>query len=139
MFEMFSYCDFSDAYSQVPISDETLKNNPIVASVSGLSKNVKYLRLPQGCKTSTGIFISILNHIFMELAEFLFIFLDDTVIGSEKSESKHWLRLLQFFNTAEKAGLRIGLPKSIFFAIQFEFLNFEIAHGSLGWFRVLTI
>ena len=98
-FKLFSYCDYPDAYFNIPISQKSLLENPIVASVSGILRNVKYRRLPQGCKTSTGIFINILNAIYAKLQDFLFIFLDDSITCSGPSEEDHWKRLMLFFET----------------------------------------
>ena len=44
-FELFSYVDFPEAYFNVPLSKESIKNNPIIASVSGQQYNFKYLKM----------------------------------------------------------------------------------------------
>ena len=127
-YELFSYCDFPEAYFNIPLSKETLRNNPIVASVSGLQQNYQYLRMPQGMKTSTSTFIHILNDIYQDILHYLFLYLDDSVLCSEDNEKLHFDRLKTFFDITEKAGLRIALAKSVFFTKNLTFLNFTVAN-----------
>ena len=127
-FELFSYADFPEAYFNIPMSKETMRNNPIVASVSGLQQNYQYLRMPQGMKTSTSTFIHILNDIYQDILHYLFLYLDDSVACSEDDEQVHFDRLKKFFDITEKAGLRIALSKSVWFTKNLTFLNFSVAN-----------
>ena len=127
-FELFSYVDFPDAYFNIPLSKETVKNHPIVASVSGMQQNFQYLRMPQGLKTATSNFIHILNDIYQKVLDYVFIYLDDSVITSKDCETEHFTRLKRFFEITDKAGLRVSLPKSIFFTKNLSFLNFTISN-----------
>ena len=129
-FKMFSYLDFSDAYFQIPLSEDCMKNNPIVASVSGLQYNYKYLRMAQGLKIATSWFIGILNQIYAKINEWVVNYLDDSVLGSEDNEELHFSRVVEFINITDEAGLRIALPKSVFFAKDLCFLNYSLTNGA---------
>ena len=129
-FEMFSYMDFPDAYFQVPLSEESIKNNPIVASVSGQPYNFMFLRMAQGLKISTAWFIGILNRVYAKIAEWLINYLDDSVLGSPNDENLHFKRIVEFVDITEKAGLRLSLPKSVFFATNLCFLNYSLTKGA---------
>ena len=129
-FKMMSYLDFRDAYFQVPLSEESMKNCPVVASVSGLQYNFKYLKMAQGLKIATAWFISILNEVYARVSAWVVNYLDDSVIGSEDDEEKHFSRVAEFVNITEDAGLRISLPKSVFFAKELVFLNYSLTNGA---------
>ena len=124
-FKMFSYLDFSDAYFQVPLSEKCLKENPIVASVSGLQYNFKYLKMAQGLKIATAWFIGILNNIYAKVSDWVVNYLDDSVLGSDNDEEQHFVRAVEFVKITNEAGLRISLPKSVFFATDLCFLNYS--------------
>ena len=129
-FKMFSYLDFSDAYFQVPLSEKCLKENPIVASVSGLQYNFKYLKMAQGLKIATAWFIGILNNIYAKVSDWVVNYLDDSVLGSDNDEEQHFVRAVEFVKITNEAGLRISLPKSVFFATDLCFLNYSLTNGA---------
>ena len=129
-FEMFSYMDFPDAYFQVPLSEESKKLNPIIASVSGQQYNYKFLRMAQGLKISTSWFIGILNEIYAKIADWLVNYLDDSVLGSINDEEVHFKRIKEFVQITHEAGLRLSLPKSVFFATNLNFLNYSLTNGA---------
>ena len=129
-FEMFSYMDFPDAYFQVPLSKESIKNNPIVASVSGLPYNFLFLKMAQGLKIATAWFIGILNRVYAKIADWLVNYLDDSVLGSPNDEEVHFKRIVEFVDITSNAGLRLSLPKSVFFATNLCFLNYSLTKGA---------
>ena len=129
-FEMFSYCDFPDAYFNVPLSDESIKSNPIIASVAGQAKNVKFLRMAQGLAPATAWFVNILNEIYAPAMDFVFNYLDDSVVGSINDEDVHFTQLLKFIKLTQDAGLKLSLAKSVFFAKDLTFLNYTVSNKS---------
>ena len=116
-FKMLSYFDFKDAYFQIPLSEDSLKNHPIVASVSGQQYNYKYLKMAQGLKIATSWFIGILNDIYAKISTWVVNYLDDSVLGSENDEDLHFKKVVEFIEITDEAGLRLSLPKCIFFAL----------------------
>ena len=131
-FELFTYVDFPEAYFNVPMSEESIKSNPIVASVSGQQKNYKFLRMAQGLRPATAMFVNILNEIYASVSHFVFNYLDDSVIGSTDDEDKHFIQLKKFIQLTQDAGLKLSLKKSVFFAKDLTFLNYTVANGSWG-------
>ena len=129
-FELFSYCDFPDAYFNIPMSEESIKSNPIVASVSGQQKNYKFLRMAQGLRPATAMFVNTLNEIYAPIMDFTFNYLDDSVIGSDKDEEVHFTRLIKFVDLTQNAGLKLSLSKSVFFATDLTFLNYTVSNKS---------
>ena len=129
-FKMLSYFDFSDAYFQIPLTEDCLKNHPIIASVSGQQYNYKYLRMAQGLKIATSWFIGILNEIYAKISKWVVNYLDDSVLGSENDELVHYNRVVEFIEITEEAGLRLSLPKCIFFALNLSFLNYTLSEGA---------
>ena len=129
-FELFSYVDFPEAYFNVPMSEESIKSNPIVASVSGQPKNFKFLRMAQGLSIACAKFVNLLNEIYAPVAEFVVNYLDDSVIGSDADEEKHFVCLKKFIKLTDEAGLKLSLAKSVFFATDLTFLNYTVANGA---------
>ena len=127
-FELFSYVDFPEAYFNVPMSDESIKSNPIVASVSGQQKNYKFLRMAQGLRPATAMFVNILNEIYASVQDFVFNYLDDSVVGSSNDEEVHFSKLKKFIELTQNAGLKLSLKKSVFFAKDLTFLNYTVAN-----------
>ena len=129
-FELFSYVDFPEAYFNVPMSDESIKSNPIVASVSGQPKNFKFLRMAQGLSIACAKFVNLLNEIYAPVAKFVVNYLDDSVIGSNSDEETHFTCLKEFIKLTDEAGLKLSLAKSVFFATDLTFLNYTVANGA---------
>ena len=131
-FKLFSYVDFPEAYFNVPLSEDSIKNHPIVASVSGCQNNYKYLRMAQGLKVASSNFVSILNTIYATIMTWCFNYLDDSVLCSDDDEEAHFKRIKEFISITEKAGLKLSLPKCVFFTKNLTFLNYTITNGSWG-------
>ena len=129
-FELFSYVDFPEAYFNVPMSEESIKSNPIIASVSGQQKNYKFLRMAQGLRPATAMFVNILNEIYASVSNFVFNYLDDSVIGSSNDEHLHFQQLKKFIQLTQDAGLKLSLKKSVFFAADLTFLNYTVSNKS---------
>ena len=131
-FQLFSYVDFPEAYFNVPLSEESIKNHPIVASVSGCQNNYKYLRMAQGLKVASSNFVSILNTIYAKIMDWCFNYLDDSVLCSSDDEDAHFEKIKEFIRITEDAGLKLSLPKCVFFTKNLTFLNYTITNGSWG-------
>ena len=129
-FSLFSYVDFPDAYFSMPMSDYSLKHNPVVASVSGMQYNFRYIRMPQGLKPATATFINMLNEIYAPIQDFVCNYLDDSVIGSEDNEEIHFKQLKRFVEITDKSGLKLSLLKSCFFTKNITFLNYTVSNNS---------
>ena len=129
-FSLFSYVDFPDAYFSMPMSDYSLKHNPVVASVSGMQYNFRYVRMPQGLKPATATFINMLNEIYAPIQDFVCNYLDDSVIGSEDDEKIHFEKLKRFIEITDKSGLKLSLAKSCFFTKNITFLNYTVSNNS---------
>lgn len=130
--KLFTYADFTDAYFQVPLSDDSIKNSPIVASVSGCNKNFKFLRMAQGLRPATATFVNITNEIYSEISEFFSNYLDDSVIGTDDDEELHFSKMKQFVQITNDAGLKLSLKKCVFFAKNITFLNYTVSEGKWG-------
>ena len=131
-FQLFSYVDFPEAYFNVPLSEDSIKNHPIVASVSGCQYNYKYLRMAQGLKVASSNFVSILNTIYAKIMDWCFNYLDDSVLCSSDDEDVHFEKIKEFIKITEEAGLKLSLPKCVFFTKNLTFLNYTITNGSWG-------
>ena len=127
-FDLFSYVDFPDAYFSMPLSEYSMKHNPVVASVSGMHYNFQYVRMPQGLKPATACFINMLNEIYAPIQDFVVNYLDDSVIGSGDDEDLHFKKLKQFVEITDKAGLKLALAKSVFFTKNITFLNYTVSN-----------
>ena len=86
--------------------------------------------MAQGLKIATAWFIGILNEIYARVSEWVVNYLDDSVLGSEDDEELHFSRVVKFISITEDAGLRISLPKSVFFAKELVFLNYSLTNGA---------
>ena len=128
-FELFSYFDYPDAFFQIPLSAESMKLAPIVASVAGCSKNVQYVKMPQGLSVATAWFCDAMIQTYRPIEEYVANYLDDSVVGSRNDENEHFSRIKRFINITEEAGLRLKLEKCVLFATNITFLNYTIAHG----------
>ena len=127
--KLFSYCDFPDAYFQVPLSDESIKNSPIVASVSGCNTNFKFLRMAQGLRPATATFVNITNEVYSEISDDVSNYLDDSVVGTVDDEEIHFAKLRRFIEITNDAGLKLSQAKCVFFAKNITFLNYTITNG----------
>ena len=129
-FSLFSYVDFPDAYFTMPMSEHSMKHNPVVASVSGMQYNYQYVRMPQGLKPATAFFINMLNEIYAPIHEFVCNYLDDSVIGSEDNEEVHFKQLKKFVQITSDSGLKLSLAKSCFFTKNIQFLNYTVSNNA---------
>ena len=130
--ELYTYADFSDAYFQVLLSDESIKNHPIVASVSGCSKNFRFLRMAQGLRPATATFVNLTNQVYSPMSDHVSNYLDDSVIGTVNDEDIHFRKMKQFVQLTNDAGLRLSMTKCVFFAKNITFLNYTVSEGKWG-------
>ena len=129
-FDVFAYLDWSDAYFSLPIDLEK-SDIDIVASVAGSIENWQFLKIPQGMKTSTGLFVDCVHQIYKDFLEWCAIYLDDSGIGATTDEQL-FQRIKLFLERSEKHDLRIKLSKCAFFMNKITFLNFNISKNKIG-------
>ena len=86
--------------------------------------------MAQGLKIATSWFIGILNQIYAKINEWVVNYLDDSVLGSDDNEDQHFARVVEFIKITNDAGLRVSLPKSVFFAKDLCFLNYSLTNGA---------
>ena len=129
-FDTFSYVDYRDAYFSVPI-DLDASDIDIVASVSGEISNYQFLKIPQGLKQSSGMFIDALSEIYREFAEWCYLYLDDGGIGATGDEEM-MTRIKKYLLKTDENNLRIKLSKCAFFMHKINFLNFDVSKNKIS-------
>ena len=80
--QIFSTIDFSDAYMQVKLDDES-KQLCTINTPKGL---FLYNRLPQGSKPAPGAFQRIMDAMLVECKDFARAYLDDIIVASTSME-----------------------------------------------------
>ncbi|EPB69877.1 hypothetical protein ANCCEY_11030 [Ancylostoma ceylanicum] len=98
---MFSQIDFSDAYLQVELTDET-KEMVVINIHKGLHR---YKRLPFGIKTGPGIYEGIMNKMISGL-DGVAAYLDDILVV-RKTPEKHKRNLFALFERVAEYGFRV--------------------------------
>jgi transposase InsO family protein len=120
----FSKIDFSDAYLQVKLDDES-KQLMVINTHKGL---FRYNRLPFGVASAPSIFQQIMDQMLAGLNGTV-CYLDDIIITGKNMED-HLYNLHQVFERITEYGFRVNKNKCSFLQDQVEYLGFIVdKHG----------
>ena len=106
---VFSRIDFSDAYLQVELDDDSKR----LCNINTHRGVYEYQRLPFGIKSAPGIFQAIMNKMLAGLP-FATAYLDDIVVVS-RSQNDHRRHLHAVFDRINEYGFRVRREKCSFF------------------------
>ena len=133
---IFCVFDQRDGYFNIPFSQESLKACPIITTYPGLGSNFQYMRLTQGLSVATSIFTNTMSQIYKSCADYVDLYLDDTVVSSKASdlnlEDDIWEKFLKYIEVSEKANLRLNLSKCVLFTEEIDFLGYAISKGRIS-------
>lgn len=118
--EIFSQLDFSDAYLQIELDEESRE----FCSINTHKGTYQFQRLPFGVKSGPGIFQSIVDRMLDGL-EFAKGYIDDVIIVSRNIE-EHREHIEEVFKRISDFGFRIKLEKCSFFKPSIKYLGFII-------------
>ncbi len=123
--EYYSKLDLSQAYTQIPLEEESKKYTTINTH-KGL---FKYNRLPFGVSSAPGIFQRTIENVLQGLPHVL-VRIDDILIGG-KSKAEHGKILNDVLRRLSTAGLRVRKDKCIFMATEVVYLGYKINREGL--------
>lgn len=122
--KMFSVTDASDAYHTVTYKSEF----PIVSTIPGSNRNIKWKRLPQGL-TNAGAFYAEAMETCFPRTEFpqCARYADDSMIHTDTEDDHfhYWTKLLKRYRDS---GLKLDVKSTRIGYPEVEFLNFKIAN-----------
>uniref|UniRef100_A0A914XSI1 RNA-directed DNA polymerase n=1 Tax=Plectus sambesii TaxID=2011161 RepID=A0A914XSI1_9BILA len=116
----FSQIDFSEAYLQIEMEEES-KRLLTIATHRGL---YNFNRPPFGVKSAPGIFQQVVDTMLAGI-EGATAYLDDIIIVG-KDAADHWKNLQQVFKRIAEFGFRVNLEKCNFFWTEIQYLGFII-------------
>ena len=116
---IFSVCDVSAAYWQIPMHPDSKEKTAIVTPSGQWQWNV----LPYGLRNSAATFMSVMHKALQPLInDCIIIYVDDVIIFSENFE-EHTKHLAQVFKHLEAAGLRLKPSKCHFAKTEVQYLG----------------
>jgi hypothetical protein len=119
---LFSKIDLDAAFWQVAMTEESKPKTAFGCRYGHYEYNV----MPMGLKNSPATFTTLMNEIFVDLADRgVLIYLDDILIYSE-TEVEHKKLLAEVFERLKKHQLYPKLKKCEFFRSEIDFLGFTI-------------
>ena len=118
--QVFSQIDFSDAYLQVELEDETKK----LCTINTAKGLFQFNRLPFGAKPAPGIFQRIMDTLLSKF-DFAIAYLDDIIIAS-KSMEEHRNHLHLVFAAISEYEFKIKLEKCSFLQTSIKYLGYII-------------
>uniref|UniRef100_A0A914WIF7 RNA-directed DNA polymerase n=1 Tax=Plectus sambesii TaxID=2011161 RepID=A0A914WIF7_9BILA len=116
----FSLIDFSEAYLQIEVADES-KDLLTIATHRGL---YRFNRLPFGVKSAPGIFQQIVNAMLADVKGAT-AYLDDVIVVG-KDIADHRKNLRETFRRIADYGFRVQLDKCSFFKHEIKYLGFVV-------------
>ena len=120
--KIFSVIDMTEAYHQIPMSDEASKLAAIITEFGTFLP----LRTPYGLKNAPAFFCKLVADIVNGMESFVFTYLDDFLIFSENIE-QHLVHLDQLFQRLSDFGMFIKKEKCHFARKSVLFLGHEIS------------
>ncbi|UYV78663.1 hypothetical protein LAZ67_16002321, partial [Cordylochernes scorpioides] len=123
---VFSTVDISNAYYQIPITEES---QPLLSFVTQQGQ-FNFKRLPFGFKSAPQIFERVITQlIHKHHLSFIAHYYDDFVIFSDSSE-QHLTHLRLFFKFCLEENLQLNLKKCNFYQNEIDFLGYHITAGT---------
>lgn len=123
--QFYSHIDFSDAYFQLELDDESQE----LLTINTHKGLYKMKRLGQGVKPASGIFQKVLNKVFSGLKN-VKSFIDDTVAFT-KTVEEHIELLTEIFRRLKKYGFTIKFEKCKFLETSVKYLGFIIDQNGI--------
>lgn len=123
--KFLSAIDFSDAFLQIPLSEESQNKTAFAISGKGF---FRYKRMPFGLCNSGATLCRLVDHVIgCDLEPFVFVYLDDIIVATETFQQH--LELLNIIaERIKKAGLTVSPTKSKFCAQQLHYLGYIVDH-----------
>ena len=122
--KIFSVTDASDAYHTVPYNAQY----PIISTIPGSNKNIRWKRLPQGL-TNAGAFYAESMETCFPRTEFpqCARYADDSLVHTmdENEHIETWRKMLQRYR---ESGLKVDMGSTRIGFSEVDFLNFRIAN-----------
>ena len=123
---IFSKIDLRRAYQQVKIDEKSQDKTAIITTI-GL---FKFRRMAFGLKNAGQCFQRNTHELLRDLP-FLFVYMDDIIIGSSSSD-EHYDHLRQLFERLRETGLVINATKSIFGVASLNFLGHHVDSNGIS-------
>jgi hypothetical protein len=120
---IFSKLDLRKGYYQIPMAAKDIPKTAMI-TLFGL---FEFLRMPFGLKNAGQRFQRLIDRVLAGL-DFVFIYLDDVIVGSA-TEEEHLQHLRLVFDRLQKFGLMLNTDKCQFGVQQVEFLGHSITAG----------
>ena len=118
---IFSKIDLIRSYHQIPVAKQDV-HKMVVITPFGL---YEFLRIPFGLKNAAQAFQRLMDSICQGL-EFVFVYLDDTLIAS-RDRDEHQAHLAKFFNRLRDQGLVLNLAKCQWGQTSLRFLGHHVS------------
>lgn len=122
--KVLSAIDFSDAFLQVPLTEDSQAKTAFAVSGRGY---YKYTRMAFGLCNSGATLCRLVDHVIgCDLEPYVFVYLDDIIVATESFE-KHFEILKELAARIKKAGLTISVEKSRFCMKVLKYLGYIVS------------
>ena len=118
--EKFSTLDFSDAYTQLELDEQS----QVYTTINTHKGLFRYKRLCFGLSSSPGIFQRVMDSIFQDLDNTVVYF--DNLYLTGKDDASHMQTLEEVLRRCQRLGLRLRRDKCEFFQDEVDFLGYRL-------------
>lgn len=117
----FSKIDFKEGFLQIPLAQSSRQYTAFTFE----GQVYEFNKTPFGTQQSSQAFIKALQKVFVDLHDFVAVYIDDVLIFSKNLED-HMKHLKQVFERVQEADMTLNLKKCVFFKTEVPFLGFTI-------------
>ena len=122
----FSSLDALDGFHQIRMDPADIDKTAVVTPFGSYVWKV----MPMGAANAPAMFQRMMNRVFGHLL-FLKVYMDDILVHSN-TKQEHFQHLEEFFETCERADIRLKRSKCHFFRSTLEWVGFRIRDGQLA-------